>query len=42
MEKIKFENLVNYDKSKTLYREHLADCVFENLVNYDKSKTYFY
>ena len=36
---LRFENLVNYDKSKTK-----SDCTnisfkFENLVNYDKSKT---
>ena len=34
-----FENLVNYDKSKTIAGFTVADLVFENLVNYDKSKT---
>ena len=34
-----FENLVNYDKSKTILSEHGTETLFENLVNYDKSKT---
>ncbi len=34
-----FENLVNYDKSKTYYLRYFARKEFENLVNYDKSKT---
>ena len=34
-----FENLVNYDKSKTIYVFHYVIRLFENLVNYDKSKT---
>ena len=34
-----FENLVNYDKSKTLTALKLFMSQFENLVNYDKSKT---
>ena len=36
---LRFENLVNYDKSKTLYSRLYASFWFENLVNYDKSKT---
>ena len=36
---IKFENLVNYDKSKTTIIRILTLKKFENLVNYDKSKT---
>ena len=35
-----FENLVNYDKSKTLKVFSKLLALFENLVNYDKSKTY--
>ena len=35
---IKFENLVNYDKSKTFALVKFALPRFENLVNYDKSK----
>ena len=38
---IKFENLVNYDKSKTINGDLNASYKFENLVNYDKSKTLF-
>ena len=34
-----FENLVNYDKSKTTLSNELNVIEFENLVNYDKSKT---
>ena len=34
-----FENLVNYDKSKTNEDFHKPLGLFENLVNYDKSKT---
>ena len=34
-----FENLVNYDKSKTYRRRFEYRLAFENLVNYDKSKT---
>ena len=34
-----FENLVNYDKSKTHKRHNRIHPPFENLVNYDKSKT---
>ena len=34
-----FENLVNYDKSKTIKVVKAGEGVFENLVNYDKSKT---
>ena len=34
-----FENLVNYDKSKTILVEKFIKSGFENLVNYDKSKT---
>ena len=34
-----FENLVNYDKSKTLALNDDMQSTFENLVNYDKSKT---
>ena len=34
-----FENLVNYDKSKTSTTLTLSVTLFENLVNYDKSKT---
>ena len=34
-----FENLVNYDKSKTFFASIAASSLFENLVNYDKSKT---
>ena len=34
-----FENLVNYDKSKTQIDGTVTQPVFENLVNYDKSKT---
>ena len=34
-----FENLVNYDKSKTKNAAKLKEYEFENLVNYDKSKT---
>ena len=34
-----FENLVNYDKSKTVLRSEVTVVQFENLVNYDKSKT---
>ena len=36
---LRFENLVNYDKSKTITMYCSAVRVFENLVNYDKSKT---
>ena len=35
----KFENLVNYDKSKTVSSAESLNYAFENLVNYDKSKT---
>ncbi len=34
-----FENLVNYDKSKTNKIQLEHSILFENLVNYDKSKT---
>ena len=34
-----FENLVNYDKSKTIKMIKSFEDEFENLVNYDKSKT---
>ena len=34
-----FENLVNYDKSKTDFAQGICIEWFENLVNYDKSKT---
>ena len=34
-----FENLVNYDKSKTISNSGWSEDGFENLVNYDKSKT---
>ena len=34
-----FENLVNYDKSKTNKIIPAIRPGFENLVNYDKSKT---
>ena len=34
-----FENLVNYDKSKTAGTTAKEASTFENLVNYDKSKT---
>ena len=34
-----FENLVNYDKSKTTVVPIASAPGFENLVNYDKSKT---
>ncbi len=37
---LRFENLVNYDKSKTVVPRTYKDEEFENLVNYDKSKTY--
>ena len=36
---VPFENLVNYDKSKTSLVYTLMQMQFENLVNYDKSKT---
>ena len=36
-----FENLVNYDKSKTYFINTFSNDTFENLVNYDKSKTFF-
>ena len=36
---LRFENLVNYDKSKTITRPMEQMKGFENLVNYDKSKT---
>ena len=36
---LRFENLVNYDKSKTDKIKYSKERVFENLVNYDKSKT---
>ena len=36
-----FENLVNYDKSKTIKTRAEYEKRFENLVNYDKSKTVF-
>ena len=36
---LRFENLVNYDKSKTRRAPSGINAVFENLVNYDKSKT---
>ena len=36
---LRFENLVNYDKSKTLKFKLIHQFLFENLVNYDKSKT---
>ena len=36
---LRFENLVNYDKSKTSVLLKLVRGWFENLVNYDKSKT---
>ena len=35
----RFENLVNYDKSKTAGQFKQSVSSFENLVNYDKSKT---
>ncbi len=37
-----FENLVNYDKSKTSSSGNYFPVGFENLVNYDKSKTKIY
>ena len=37
---LRFENLVNYDKSKTSLVPAAIVIVFENLVNYDKSKTF--
>ena len=36
---LRFENLVNYDKSKTVMECYELGFSFENLVNYDKSKT---
>ena len=36
---LRFENLVNYDKSKTKPSSNKYGLGFENLVNYDKSKT---
>ena len=36
---VSFENLVNYDKSKTVITVGMHQRLFENLVNYDKSKT---
>ena len=36
---LRFENLVNYDKSKTPSVPIKLPASFENLVNYDKSKT---
>ena len=39
MAKYGFENLVNYDKSKTFVETAEELPPFENLVNYDKSKT---
>ena len=36
---LRFENLVNYDKSKTSELQEMDNTMFENLVNYDKSKT---
>ena len=36
---LRFENLVNYDKSKTIEQSGADNAAFENLVNYDKSKT---
>ena len=39
MNLVGFENLVNYDKSKTKCFFTLFVNTFENLVNYDKSKT---
>ena len=36
---LRFENLVNYDKSKTMQMQKQYPKMFENLVNYDKSKT---
>ena len=36
---LRFENLVNYDKSKTMFGIYERITPFENLVNYDKSKT---
>ena len=36
---LRFENLVNYDKSKTIQLYIFIRGMFENLVNYDKSKT---
>ena len=36
---LRFENLVNYDKSKTPFVSNIVTPEFENLVNYDKSKT---
>ena len=36
---LEFENLVNYDKSKTDIVGTNIGMLFENLVNYDKSKT---
>ena len=36
---VQFENLVNYDKSKTHITGEATLTKFENLVNYDKSKT---
>ncbi|SCJ16325.1 Uncharacterised protein [uncultured Eubacterium sp.] len=36
-----FENLVNYDKSKTITIKKNNVFMFENLVNYDKSKTLY-
>ena len=36
---VQFENLVNYDKSKTCQGVMAGWELFENLVNYDKSKT---
>ena len=35
-----FENLVNYDKCKTMKAMILLLLLFENLVNYDKCKTH--
>ena len=37
---LRFENLVNYDKSKTYITSSDWGTKFENLVNYDKSKTF--
>lgn len=34
---LRFENLVNYDMSKTRVRVNMKLLKFENLVNYDKS-----
>ena len=38
---LRFENLVNYDKSKTKRQAGQVSYLFENLVNYDKSKTLY-